>query len=216
MTGAGALRAGDRIVVATHNAGKLREISALLAPFGVEATSAGALGLAAPEETETSFIGNALLKARAAAEASGLPALADDSGLSVDALGGRPGVHTADWAETPAGRDFAMAMRRLHDELRAAGAAEPWTARFNCALALVWPDGREAAFLGRVEGRISWPPRGDRGFGYDPVFVRVGESETFGEMSPERKQADDHRSDAFAQLSAACLPAVAESGRPPA
>ncbi len=204
------LRRGERIVVATHNAGKLREIRTLLAPYGVEAASAAEFGLAAPEETETTFEGNALLKARAAAAGSGLPALADDSGLTVDAVGGRPGVYTADWAETPSGRDFGLAMRRLHDEIRASGAPEPWTARFNCALALVWPAEREAGaheevFLGRVEGRISWPPRGENGFGYDPVFVRVGETETFGEMAPDRKLADDHRSDAFAKLSAACL-----------
>lgn len=201
------LERGDTIVLASHNAGKLREIRALLAPYGIEATSAAALGLAAPEETETSFEGNALLKARAAAQPAGLPALADDSGLSVDAIDGRPGVRTADWAETPNGRDFAMAMRRLHDELRAAGAPEPWTARFNCALALVWPDGLETVVLGQVEGRVSWPPRGENGFGYDPVFVRAGETRTFGELAPERKQADDHRSDAFAKLSAACLDA---------
>lgn len=199
------LARGDKIVLASHNEGKLREIRALLAPFGVEAVSAGDLGLDAPEETETSFEGNALIKARAAAAAAGLPALADDSGLSVDAIDGRPGVATADWAETPSGRDFAMAMRRLYDEIQASGAPEPWTARFNSALALAWPDGEETVVLGQIEGRISWPPRGENGFGYDPVFVRAGEAETFGEMTPERKQADDHRSDAFAQLTAACL-----------
>ncbi|MCI4663324.1 MAG: RdgB/HAM1 family non-canonical purine NTP pyrophosphatase [Neomegalonema sp.] len=199
------LKRGDKIVVATHNAGKLREIRALVEPYGIEAVSAAEFGLAAPEETETTFEGNALIKARAAAQQARLPALADDSGLSVDAIGGAPGVYTADWAETPAGRDFGLAMRRLHSELQAAGAAEPWAARFNSALAVAWPDGEEIVFLGQVEGRISWPPRGDQGFGYDPVFVRAGETETFGEMSADRKQADDHRSDAFAKLSAAIL-----------
>lgn len=200
------LQRGDKIVLATHNAGKVREIQALLAPFWLEIVSAGDLGLGEPEETETSFVGNALLKARAAAQGADLPALADDSGISLDALDGAPGIHTADWAETPDGRDFMMAMRRTYDALLATGAAEPWRAHFNCALALVWPDGHEEAFLGRVEGQFSWPPRGSDGFGFDPIFVRHDETETFAEIGPDRKQADDHRSDAFAKLSAACLP----------
>ena len=196
---------GGRLVVASHNAGKLREIDALLGPFGVETVSAGALGLPVPDETETSFEGNAAIKALAAARAADLPALSDDSGFSVDALGGEPGVYAADWAETPQGRDFGMAMRKVHDRLLAADAPEPWTARFSCALCLAWPDGHTETFLGHVEGRVSWPPRGDKGFGYDPIFIREGETETFGQIDAARKHADSHRSKAFEQLVAACF-----------
>ncbi len=204
---------GDRLIVATHNAGKLKEIRALLAPFSVDVVSAGELGLPEPEETETTFEGNARIKAHAAAKASGLPALADDSGLEVDALDGAPGVYTADWAETPGeperGRDFDMAMRKTHDALTARGASEPWTARFVSVLALAWPDGEDRVFRGTVEGRLTWPTRGDIGFGYDPMFVRDGQSQgaekTFAEMQPDEKAAHSHRTAAFEQFVAGCF-----------
>ncbi len=191
-----------KIVVASHNAGKVREINDLLRPFGLEAVSAGELNLPEPDETEDSFIGNALLKARAAATASGLPALSDDSGLAVDALDGAPGIHSARYAGPD--RDFGFGMKRLNREMTESGRTER-SARFICALALVWPDGDEAAFEGRVEGEIVWPPRGSSGFGYDPVFQPVGHTITFGEMNPDAKHAMSHRADAFRQLIAACL-----------
>ncbi len=194
-----------RLVVATHNAGKLEEIRALLASFPVEILSAKALGLAEPEETETSFVGNARIKAHAAAKASGLPALSDDSGIEVDALGGAPGVFTADWAETPTGRDFGRAMARTHDELTRAGAPEPWTARFRCVLVLAWPDGHDEVFDGRAEGRCVWPPRGSDGHGYDPMFEPSGLDITFAEMGADQKNGISHRADAFAKLVAACF-----------
>jgi XTP/dITP diphosphohydrolase len=191
-----------RLVAATHNAGKLRELEALFAPHGFEIVSAGALGLPEPEETETSFSGNALLKARAAALASGLPALSDDSGLCVMALGGAPGVESARWAGEP--RDFGAAMEKVEAALAATRSPDR-SAKFVCALAVVWPDGREAVFEGEVRGVLVWPPRGTRGFGYDPVFVAQGESETFGEMDPARKHAMSHRAAAMARLKAALL-----------
>jgi len=194
----------DTLVVASHNAGKVKEIRELVEPFGVRPLSAGALGLPVPEETETSFAGNAALKALAAAKASGLPALADDSGLEVAALGGRPGVHTADWAETPSGRDFSRAMERVERELQATGSADR-SARFVCSLALAWPDGHVETFLGRVEGSLTWPPRGTMGFGFDPVFVPAGSTKTFAELDPETKHAISHRADAFRQLVEACF-----------
>ena len=190
---------GPRLVLATHNEGKRREIEALLAPFGVEVLSAGALDLPEPEETEDSFAGNARIKAHAAARATGLPALADDSGLEVDALGGQPGVRTADWAETPSGRDFGMAMRKVEDRLPE-GARR--TARFRATLCLAWPDGRDELFEGAAAGRLVWPPRGEHGYGYDPVFVPEGHERTFGEMAPEEKGALSHRAAAFAELAA--------------
>ncbi len=190
----------ERLVIATHNPGKLDEIAALLAPLGVECIAAGSLGLAEPAETEASFAGNALLKARFAAEGAGLPALADDSGLCVDALGGAPGVHTADWAETGQGRDWDLAMRKVEDRLEALGPGVPRTAAFHCTLALAWPDGRHALFEGRCPGVLVWPPRGARGFGYDPMFVADGQSLTFGEMEPAKKHAISHRARAFAKL----------------
>lgn len=196
---------GGRLVVASHNPGKVREIADLLRPFGVEVVSAAELGLAEPEETEASFEGNARLKARAAAEAAGLPALADDSGLAVEALGGAPGIYAARWAETEAGRDFGVAMRKVWEKLEAAGAPEPRRAAFVCALSLAWPDGHDETVVGRCEGRIVWPPRGDKGFGYDPIFVPEGRDTTFGEMEPDEKHAISHRADAFRQLVAACL-----------
>ena len=192
----------DRLVIASHNAGKVIEIKDMLAPFGVGVVSAGALGLPVPEETENTFKGNASLKALAAAKAAELPALADDSGLEVASLGGRPGVHTADWAQTPEGRDFYRAMARVEQEMRDSGSTDR-SARFVCCLALAWPDGHCETFLGAVEGALTWPPRGTMGFGFDPVFVPTGYALTFAELDPETKHAISHRADAFRKLVAA-------------
>jgi len=194
---------GPKLVLASHNRGKLAEIAVLLAPFGIEAVPASDFGLVEPDETEDSFAGNALLKARFAAAGAGLPALADDSGLCVEALAGAPGVYTADWAETPNGRDWMLAMGKVEEKLRALGPDVSRRAAFHCTLALVWPDGREAVFEGHVAGSLIWPPRGEQGFGYDPVFVPKGHGETFGEMEPEAKHAMSHRAVAFAKLTAA-------------
>lgn len=193
-------RLTGRLVVASHNAGKVREIAALLAPLGVEAVSAAVLGLPEPDETETTFSGNAALKARAAAEASGLPALADDSGLEVFGLGGDPGVYSARWAGPT--KDFGAAMQRVADALDA-GKAEDRGARFVCALALAEPGGRVDVFEGEARGRIVWPPRGDKGFGYDPIFEPEGHARTFGEMSHDEKLPLTHRARAFEKLLAA-------------
>lgn len=189
-----------RLVIATHNPGKLTEIAALLEPLGIACVSAASLGLPEPVETEESFAGNALLKARAAARASGLPALADDSGLCVVALGGEPGVHTADWAETGEGRDWGLAMRKVEERLAALGPDASRSAAFHCTLALAFPDGTEALFEGQCPGTLVWPPRGSRGFGYDPMFVAEDETETFGEMDPAKKHRISHRAAAFARL----------------
>ena len=194
-----------KLVIASHNAGKLREIRDLLAPYGMEPVSAGDLGLPEPAETETSFAGNALIKARASALGSGLVALSDDSGLMVDALGGAPGVYTADWAERQAyeggpGRDWYMAMGKVEGKLAELGPNVPRTAHFVCTLALVWPDGEEALFEGRSSGTLVWPPRGSNGFGYDPMFQPLGDSITYGEMNPEQKHATNHRARAFEKL----------------
>lgn len=195
---------GERIVIATHNAGKLREVGALLAPHGIETVSAGALNLPEPEETEESFLGNAGIKALAAARAAGLPALSDDSGFSVASLAGAPGVRTADWALQPDGsRDYADAMRKV---MEVAQEFEDRTAWFTCALVLAWPDGHIEAFEGRAMGHWAWPPRGSHGFGYDPMFVPDGHDQTFGEMDPAEKHRISHRAAAFALLSGACLP----------
>ncbi|ANY20871.1 Non-canonical purine NTP pyrophosphatase [Tsuneonella dongtanensis] len=193
------------LVIATHNAGKLKEIGALLDPYGVKCISAGSLGLPEPKETGTTFVQNALLKARAAAEASGLAALADDSGLSVAALDGRPGVYTADWAERQwfegdPGRDWYMAMGKVEGMLQAKGPGAPRDAWFSCVLAIAWPDGDTAVYEGRVDGSLTWPPRGTLGFGYDPVFVPSGREVTFAELDPEEKHRISHRADAFAKL----------------
>lgn len=196
---------GKALVIATHNEGKLREIKELLAPFGVRVASAGAFGLPEPEETEETFAGNARIKAHFAARETGLPALADDSGIEVEALGGAPGVHTADWAETGKGRDFPMAMTKVWQMLEEKQAPEPRRAAFVATLCLAWPDGHDEIFEGRVEGRIVWPMRGDRGFGFDPVFLPDGETETFGEMDPVRKAEMSHRTRAFAALVDACF-----------
>ena len=194
-----------KLVIATHNAGKLKEIAALLAPHGVHCISAGSLGLPEPAETGRTFVENALIKARAAAEASGMVALADDSGLSVAALDGRPGVWTADWAERQwfegePGRDWYMAMGKVEGMLQATGPDAPRDAWFSCVLALAWPDGESAVYEGRAEGTLTWPPRGTMGFGYDPVFVPKGREVTFAELDPEEKHAISHRADAFARL----------------
>ncbi len=189
-----------KLVVASHNPGKVREIADLIAPYDIEAVSAAALGLAEPDETEATFAGNALIKAHAAARAAGLAALADDSGLCVDALNGDPGVLSARWAG-PA-KDFAIAMQKVHERL----AGDPVrTAHFVCALAIAWPDGHAEVFEGRVFGRLVWPPRGTKGFGYDPMFVPDGHTQTFGEMEPDKKHAMSHRARAFAQFVEACL-----------
>lgn len=192
--------ATGRLVIASHNAGKLREIADLVAPFGADAVAAGCLGLPEPAETGATFQANAELKARAAAEGAGLPALADDSGLVVPALGGAPGIHSARWAGPE--RDFARAMQRVEDEL---GDSPDRSAHFLCALALAWPDGHCEHFEGRVDGSLVWPPRGSRGFGYDPIFQPDGEALTFGEMEPMKKHAMSHRATAFRKLIAACL-----------
>lgn len=194
--------APGRLLAATHNVGKVTELRALFEPYGFEVVSALELGLDEPDETETTFAGNALLKARAAVKASGLPALSDDSGLAVTALGGEPGIYSARWAGEP--RDFYRAMERVEEALQASG-SDDRSAKFVCALAVVWPDGQEAVFEGEVHGDLVWPPRGTRGFGYDPVFVAQGESITFGEMDPDRKHAMSHRAQAVKKLRAALL-----------
>lgn len=186
-----------KIVLASHNKGKLVEIAALLAPLGIEVVSAGDLGLEEPEETEDTFAGNARLKAHFAAKAANLPALSDDSGLEVDALNGDPGVYTADWAETPNGRDFVMAMTKVQGLLDEAKVPEPRTGRFVCTLCIAWPDGHDEVFRGEALGQLVWPMRGDNGFGFDPVFLPNGETETFGEMDPGKKHGMSHRAAAF-------------------
>jgi XTP/dITP diphosphohydrolase len=194
--------AEKQLVIATHNKGKLREITALFDRFDFTVIAADSLGLAEPEETETSFRGNALLKARVAAQASSLPALADDSGLTVAALDGAPGIYSARWA-APDG-DFNKAMQRVHDELTRVGVkdlgAKDLSAQFICALAVVWPDGDEVCVEGQVSGQISWPPRGNLGFGYDAIFQPDGYHQSFGEIAPSEKHAMSHRADAFAKL----------------
>ncbi len=192
----------EKLVIATHNPGKLREIQELLAPLGINCVGAAELGLPEPEEIGNTFVDNADLKAREAADLSGLPALADDSGLAVDALHGLPGIFSARWAEDEAGnRDFNRAMDRVWREIEAAGEDAGHDAHFACALSLAWPDdGQVQSFEGRVDGTLTWPPRGDRGFGYDPMFVPVGYDQTFGEIDPEVKHRISHRADAFRKL----------------
>lgn len=197
---------GPELVLASHNAGKLREISALLAPYGIRTRSAAEFGLPEPEETEDSFEGNALLKAHFSARGADLQALSDDSGLCVEALDGAPGVYSADWAETDAGRNWPMAMQKIEDRLQALGTDVSRRAYFVCVLAIAWPDGRERTFRGHVHGHLVWPPRGDRGFGYDPLFVPDGHDLTFGEMGPDLKHRISHRADAFRQLQDALRP----------
>lgn len=194
---------GDTLVIATHNKGKVPEIAALLKDHVANFPSAGDLGLAEPEETETTYVGNAMLKARAAALASGQPALADDSGLSVDGLDGDPGVYSARWAGPT--RDFSLAMEKVRQALEATSDRKGDRAAFICALALAWPDGHVEAVEGRFEGRLTFPARGTRGFGYDPIFIPDGHDITCGEMDPDLKHAISHRADAFAKLKARCF-----------
>lgn len=191
-----------RLVVATHNRGKVSELKDLFEPLGFEVVSAIDLDLPEPEETEDSFAGNAILKARAAAEATGVPALSDDSGLSVTALGGAPGIYSARWAGEP--RDFMVAMEKVNRELAETGATDH-SAKFVCALSVVWPDGHAEVYEGDVQGELVWPPRGDNGFGYDPMFVAQGEDITFGEMDPARKHGMSHRAAAVKLLKASLL-----------
>jgi len=199
------LEAGQKLVVASHNPGKVREIGDLIRPYGLEAVSAGELGLPEPEETEVTFTGNAELKARAAATRANLPALADDSGLEVHALGGAPGIYSARWAG--ASKDFNVAMAKVMEELTARDALsnDQRKANFTCALSLAWPDGHCDTFEGKVFGHLVWPMRGEKGFGYDPIFVPDGHEVTFAEMEPEAKHAMSHRAHAFGQFVAACL-----------
>ncbi len=196
---------GERILIATHNAGKLEEMEQLFAPYSVTVVGAASLDLPEPEETENTFVGNARIKAHAAVKATGLPALADDSGIEVDGLDGAPGVYTADWAETPDGRDFMMAMTRTHAELIERNAPIPWTARFCSTLVLAWPDGHDEVFAGTVSGTLVWPVRGALGHGYDPMFQPFGHNRTFAEMSADEKNAISHRADSFAKLIAGCF-----------
>ena len=193
---------GDRLVIATHNPGKLREIADLIEPLGIKCVSAAELGLPEPEEIGNTFVDNADLKAREAADLSGLPALADDSGLCVDALHGAPGIFSARWAEDEQGhRDWLRAMKKVWREVEAAGPDAGHDAHFACALAIAWPnDGQAENFEGRVDGTLTWPPRGDKGFGYDPIFVPAGHEATFGEMDPAQKHQISHRADAFRKL----------------
>lgn len=190
----------QRIIIASHNAGKVREIGEMLTPFGVAVSSAGELNLPEPEETGETFVENAIIKARATAGAADCPALADDSGLCVDVLGGAPGIYSARWAGPE--KDFGFAMQKL---LEATADFETCTAHFVCALSLCWPDGHVETFEGSVRGQLSWPARGDQGFGYDPIFVPNGHMETFAEMDPAQKHAMSHRADAFNQMVTACF-----------
>ena len=195
---------GPKLVIATHNDGKLREIRDLLAPLGIECVGAAELDLPEPEEIGVTFADNAELKAREAADLSGLPALADDSGISVDALHGAPGIHSARWAEDSAGnRDFSRAMERVWNEVESAGPDAGRDAHFTCVLSLAWPDGHIESFEGKVFGTLVWPPRGDKGFGYDPMFAAIGMDRTFAEIEPDQKHAISHRAEAFRKLAAA-------------
>ena len=196
---------GDRLLVATHNKGKLEEMAHLLEPFGVTVVGAADMRLPEPEETEDTFVGNARIKAHAAAQATGLPALSDDSGITIDALDGAPGVYTADWAETDTGRDFMMAMTRANDELEAKNAPIPRTAQFRCTLVLAWPDGHDEVFEGVAPGHLVWPIRGKDGFGYDPMFVPEGHDVTYAEMDRWEKNKISHRARAVAMFVKGCF-----------
>jgi XTP/dITP diphosphohydrolase len=196
---------GDRLLVATHNKGKLAEISEILAPHGVTVVGAGDMELPEPEETEDTFVGNARIKAHAAAKATGLPALSDDSGITIDALNGAPGVYTADWAETGNGRDFMQAMTRANDEITAKGPDAPRTAQFRCTLVIAWPDGHDEVFEGVMPGSLVWPIRGEGGFGYDPMFMPDGYDITCAEMPKEEKNKISHRGRAVAKFLAGCF-----------
>ena len=195
----------NRLIVASHNEGKVREIRALLKPYGVRTFSAAELGLDDPEETGTTFAENAELKAKTAADAAGMAALADDSGLAVDALDGAPGIYSARWGELPDGsRDFAVAMEKVHNKMCEVGGVD--TAKFICALSLAFPANGVSTYEGKVEGRLVWPPRGDKGFGYDPIFVAHGDTQTFAEIDPDEKHAKSHRAYAFAKFIKAWFP----------
>jgi len=196
---------GDQLLVATHNAGKLKEITEILAPHNVTVVGAGDMDLPEPEETEDTFVGNARIKAHAAAKATGLPALADDSGITIDALNGAPGVYTADWAETGNGRDFMMAMTRANDEINAVGTGAPRTAQFRCTLVLAWPDGHDEVFEGVMAGSLTWPIRGEGGFGYDPMFIPEGLNRTCAEMDKAEKNKISHRGRALQAFVAGCF-----------
>ena len=194
-----------RILFATHNAGKLEEVQQLFAPYGVSVVGAGEMNLPEPEETENTFVGNARIKAHAATKATGIPALSDDSGIEVEALDNAPGVYTADWAETPNGRDFLMAMTKTHDLLEKANAPHPRRARFCATMVLAWPDGHDEVFEGTVNGTLVWPIRGELGHGYDPMFQPDGHEQTFAEMTADQKNAISHRADVFAKLITGCF-----------
>lgn len=188
----------NQIVLASHNKGKLKEIELLLVPFGISVILASDFGLEEPEETENTYAGNARIKAHFAAKTTGKPALSDDSGFSVEILDGAPGVYSADWAETSNGRDFSVAMKKVWNKIQ--HAQQPCKAKFCCTLCLAWPDEHDELFEGTVHGEIAWPPRGDNGFGYDPMFIADGMNQTFGEMLPEDKHLISHRADAFNKL----------------
>lgn len=196
---------GGKLLVATHNKGKLAEITEILAPYGVSVIGAAEMDLPEPEETEDTFVGNARIKAHAAAQATGLPALSDDSGITIDALNGAPGVYTADWAETPNSRDFMQAMTRANDELNAVGAEAPRTAQFRCTLVIAWPDGHDEVFEGVMPGQLIWPIRGEHGFGYDPMFMPDGHDLTCAEMDPAEKHRISHRGKALAKFVEGCF-----------
>lgn len=196
---------GDKLLVATHNQGKLEEIANLLQPFGIAVLSAKDMGLPEPAETESTFIGNARIKAHAAAQASGLPALSDDSGITIDVLNGAPGVYTADWAETPTGRDFGKAMTETWKKITETATVAPFRAQFRCTLVLAWPDGHDEVFEGVMAGQVVWPMRGDQGHGYDPIFQPDGYNVTFGEMDRWQKNQISHRADAFRKLVSGCF-----------
>ena len=196
---------GDRLLVATHNAGKLEEMARLLEPLGVRVVGAAEMNLPEPEETEDTFVGNARIKAHAAAKATSLPALADDSGIEVEALDNAPGVYTADWAETPTGRDFMMAMTKTREKLEAIDAPHPRRARFCATLVLAWPDGHDEVFEGHVAGTLVWPVRGALGHGYDPMFQPDGHEQTFAEMTAAQKNAISHRARAVSKLIEGCF-----------
>lgn len=196
---------GTQLLVATHNSGKLDEMQHLMEPRGITVTGAAEMLLPEPDETGTTFVENARIKAHAAAKATNLPALSDDSGIEIDALDGAPGVYTADWAETGSGRDFNLAMTTTYKKLVESGIVQPWTARFCCTLVLAWPDGHDEVFAGVVSGNIVWPMRGDQGHGYDPIFVPEGHEVTFGEMDRWEKNQMSHRANAVSKLLKYCF-----------
>jgi XTP/dITP diphosphohydrolase len=196
---------GQELVIATHNHGKLEEIEHLFETFKVKIRGAGELGIIEPEETEDTFVGNARIKAHSAAKESQTPSLADDSGITIDALNGAPGVYTADWAETSGGRDFVYAMEKTQNALAEVDATHPRSAQFRCTLVLAWPDGHDEVFEGMIAGSLVWPMRGENGHGYDPIFLPDGYNQTFGEMDRWEKNRISHRADAFTKLLSGCF-----------